>query len=238
MLSKHILVVEDELATRAMLVKVFEDAEFRVSTADDAAAARRAVAAESPDLVLLDLNLPDEQGLGLARELCARPDFATIIVTARADDLDRVAGLEIGADDYVTKPFFPRELVARVRVVLRRLDGAVGRATEASGTVEFDGWVLDLGAHTLADPQGRDVPLTRAEFSLLAALVTRAGRPQTRDQLLEAVSHRDWAPVDRTVDVLVSRLRRKIEPNPKSPRFIQTIPGIGYKFTGTVRAID
>lgn len=235
MINKHIVVVEDEAATRAMLVKVLEDAEFRVSAVEDAASARAAVKNETPDLVLLDLNLPDESGLTLARELCGRPEFATIIVTARSQDMDRVAGLEIGADDYVVKPFLPRELVARVNVVLRRLGGAVGRAAETGdGALKFEGWVLDLGAHTLLDPQGRDVPLTRAEFSLLAALAARAGRPQTRDQLLDAVSHRDWAPVDRTIDVLVSRLRRKIEANPKAPRLILTLPGIGYKFGAKV----
>jgi DNA-binding response OmpR family regulator len=235
-MSHHILVVEDEPATRSMLTRMLENAGFRVSAAETAAEARAGVIADRPDLVILDLNLPDEQDLGLARDLCGRPEFATIIVTARAEDLDRVAGLELGADDYVAKPFFPRELVARINGVLRRLNGVVARAAETAGVLRFDGWKLDLNAHSLINPAGKSVPLTRAEFSLLAALMVRPGKPQSREQLLEAVSHRDWLPVDRTVDVLVSRLRRKIEENPRVPRYIVTLPGTGYKFMGTVES--
>lgn len=176
-MNHHILVVEDEPATRTMLTRMLETAGFRTSIAGTAAEARGAVAADPPDLVILDLNLPDEKDLGLARDLCGRAEFATIIVTARAEDLDRVAGLELGADDYIAKPFFPREVVARINVILRRLNGVVARAAETAGTLRFDGWKLDLNAHSLTNPLGRPVPLTRAEFSLLAALVVRPGKP-------------------------------------------------------------
>ncbi|MBF0335558.1 MAG: response regulator [Alphaproteobacteria bacterium] len=224
---ERILVVEDEPSTRAILVKLLVAEGYPVGAADTAAQARALLAAETFSLVLLDLNLPDDDGLTLARELSRHHRTGIIMVSGRADDMDRIIGLEVGADDYVTKPFVPRELMARVRTVLRRLSPP----TELTGVLKFEGWTLDIPGRSLHRPDGRQVHLTRAEFDLLARLASQPGRVHTRHQLLTAVSSRDWAPVDRTIDVLVRRLRRKIEVDPKSPRLILTLSGHGYKFT-------
>ena len=226
----RILVVEDEAVTRDLLATLLRK-EYAVTAVADAASALSQMKQGGFELLVLDLNLPDGDGLTLARELGPRPGPAVIIVTARSDDVDRIIGLELGADDYITKPFNPRELLARVKAVLRRMQVPSADAAAASaGPVVFEGWTLDPGRRTLKDPQGRDVHLTRAEFDLLAVLATRAGRAQTRDQLLDAIAGRESAPFDRTIDVLIARLRRKIEVDPKSPKLILTMPGFGYKF--------
>jgi DNA-binding response OmpR family regulator len=226
----RILIVEDEAVTRDLIATLLRK-EYAVTAVADAASALGQLKGASFDLLVLDLNLPDGDGLTLARELGPRPGPAVIMVTARSDDVDRIIGLELGADDYITKPFNPRELLARVKAVLRRVQGPSPVAAPTSGApVVFDGWTLDAVRRTLKDPQGRDVHLTRAEFDLLAVLATRAGRAQTRDQLLDAIAGRESAPFDRTIDVLIARLRRKIEVDPKSPKLILTMPGFGYKF--------
>jgi two-component system, OmpR family, torCAD operon response regulator TorR len=234
----HILILEDEPATRAMLVALLETEGYRVTAAEYAAQAHEQVAQYSFDLVLLDLNLPDEDGLYLARDLRAKSDVGIIMLTSRKEDIDRVVGLEMGADDYVTKPFFPRELVARVKNLLRRLNPPrSGRRTDSHNGRDvrrFDGWEMDLAKRTLLDGAGQEVNLTRAEFDLLTALVNSAGRVLSRDQLLDAIGSQFWTPVDRTIDVLVSRLRRKMEADPKSPSIILTSHGYGYKFAPCV----
>jgi two-component system torCAD operon response regulator TorR len=234
----HILVLEDEPATCAMLATLMESEGFRVSTAQRAAQAHDLVAHHRFDLILLDLNLPDEDGLYIAREMRAKSDVGIIMLTSRKEDIDRVIGLEMGADDYVTKPFFPRELVARVKNLLRRLNmPRAGRRVDGppgSEVRHFDGWEMDLAKRSLVDPQGQEVNLTRAEFDLLTALVNSAGRVLSRDQLLDAIGSQFWTPVDRTIDVLVSRLRRKMEADPKSPAMILTSHGFGYKFAPSV----
>lgn len=233
----HVLVLEDEPATRALLASLLEAEGYRVTTAELGAQALDLVAHYNFDLILLDLNLPDEDGLFIARELRAKSDVGIIILTSRKEDIDRVIGLEMGADDYVTKPFFPRELVARVKNLLRRLAPARGTRREAGAGREirqFDGWVMDLARRSLTNAQGREISLTRAEFDLLTALVNSAGRVLSRDQLLDAIGSQFWTPVDRTIDVLVSRLRRKMEIDPKSPTIILTSHGYGYKFAPTV----
>ncbi len=234
----HILILEDEPVTRAMLVSLLEAEGYRVTAAEYAAQAHELVAHYSFDLILLDLNLPDEDGLYIAREVRAKSDVGIIMLTSRKEDIDRVVGLEMGADDYVTKPFFPRELVARVKNLLRRLSPPRGgrRAEGAAGRDlrRFDGWEMDLAKRSLVDSAGREVNLTRAEFDLLTALVNSAGRVLSRDQLLDAIGSQFWTPVDRTIDVLVSRLRRKMEADPKSPTIILTSHGYGYKFAPTV----
>lgn len=234
----HILVLEDEPATQAMLVSLMETEGFRVITAASGAEAQQAVEQHHFDLVLLDLNLPDDDGLYIARTLRAKSDVGIVMLTSRKEDIDRVIGLEMGADDYVTKPFFPRELVARVKNLLRRLTQprASCRADRAFGSElrRFDGWEMDAARRILVNPKGEEVSLTRAEFDLLTALVNSAGRVLSRDQLLDAIGSQFWTPVDRTIDVLVSRLRRKIEANPKSPTMILTSHGYGYKFAPAV----
>ena len=235
----HILVLEDEPATRAMLATLMEAEGFKVSQADSGAKAHELITQYRFDLVLLDLNLPDDDGLYIARELRAKSDVGIIMLTSRKEDIDRVIGLEMGADDYVTKPFFPRELVARVKNLLRRLSGprTAGRRMEGppgSEVRRFDGWEMDLAKRSLVNPHGAEVSLTRAEFDLLTALVNSAGRVLSRDQLLDAIGSQFWTPVDRTIDVLVSRLRRKMESDPKSPSMILTSHGYGYKFAPAV----
>ena len=233
----HVLVLEDEPATRALLASLLEAEGYRVTPAELGAQALDLVAHYNFDLILLDLNLPDEDGLFIARELRAKSDVGIIILTSRKEDIDRVIGLEMGADDYVTKPFFPRELIARVKNLLRRLAPSRGTRREAGAGREvrrFDGWVMDLAKRSLANAQGREISLTRAEFDLLTALVNSAGRVLSRDQLLDAIGSQFWTPVDRTIDVLVSRLRRKMEIDPKSPTIILTSHGYGYKFAPSV----
>ncbi|HIJ37973.1 MAG TPA: response regulator [Rhodospirillaceae bacterium] len=232
----HILVLEDEPATRALLASLLEAEGYRVTPAELGAQALELITQYSFDLILLDLNLPDEDGLFIARELRAKSDVGIIILTSRKEDVDRVVGLEMGADDYVTKPFFPRELIARVKNLLRRLTPARGgRRGEAGREIRhFEGWAMDLAKRSLTNAQGHDVNLTRAEFDLLTALVNSAGRVLSRDQLLDAIGSQFWTPVDRTIDVLVSRLRRKMEADPKSPTIIITSHGYGYKFAPTV----
>lgn len=225
----RILVIEDETVTRDLLTTLLV-AEFEVTAVASAAEARARLRQEQPHIVLLDLNLPDEDGLALAREVCTRPGIGTIMVTARSDEIDRIVGLEVGADDYITKPFNPRELLARVKALMRRLRAGQAIGAVVEGVVHFDGWTLDLGGRSLRNATGQEVHLTRAEFDLLATLASRLGRVQTRDQLLDAVAGRGADPFDRTIDVLIGRVRRKIESDPKAPRLIVTVPGYGYKF--------
>ena len=230
----RILIIEDESVTQELLVALLGK-EYHVTAVSDVAGALAKLTAGTFDLLILDLNLPDADGLTLARRLGPRPGPAVIIVTSRADDVDRIIGLELGADDYIVKPFNPRELVARVKAVLRRLHAAPTSET-AGGPIVFNDWKLDTTSRSLWDPGGQEVHLTRAEFDLLAVLASRAGRAQTRDQLLDAIAGRESAPFDRTIDVLIARLRRKLEADPKVPKVILTMPGFGYKFAGQVKA--
>jgi two-component system, OmpR family, torCAD operon response regulator TorR len=232
----RVLIIEDEAVTRDMLVTLLGK-EYRVTGVADAAGALAKLKASTFDLLILDLNLPDADGLNLARQLGPRPGPAVIMVTSRADDVDRIIGLEMGADDYITKPFNPRELMARVKAVLRRVHAPAPAAAEPGGQpITFNGWKLDPTSRSLWDPRGKEVHLTRAEFDLLAVLASRAGRAQTRDQLLDAIAGRESAPFDRTIDVLIARLRRKIEADPKAPKLILTMPGFGYKFAEPAKA--
>ena len=179
------------------------------------------------DLVLLDINLPGQDGLTLARELRVRdPAIGIILLTSRNDDIDKIVGLELGADDYVTKPFNPRELLARVKSLLRR---AASRHDGEDETFRFAGWTLDLRRRRLCDPQGADVALTRGEFELLALLVRNAGEVINRDRLTRAISGHDWSPQDRSADVLVRRLRTKLDPPDRPDSLITTVRGEGYR---------
>lgn len=227
----HILVVEDELTSRLTLAGYFEKEGYRVSMAEDGQEMREVFDKGDVDLIMLDIRLPDEDGLSLLRDIRRQSDLGVIMVTSKSDDVDRIVALEMGADDYVLKPFNPRELLARSKNLLRRLNAAKSSEPE-SRVLKFDDWVMDLDQRSLTHKGEDDVRLTRGEFELLAALVTNKGRVLTRDNLLDHLNHRDWDPTDRTVDVLVGRVRKKIEPNPKDPIFIITVHGIGYLFTG------
>lgn len=218
----RILVVDDDAELRRMLVNYLEGQSMRVLSASNREEMSRQFAAREPNLVLLDLRLDKDDGLDVLRDIRSRSDVPVIIMTGhRRDEIDRVVGLELGADDYVTKPFGLRELLARVRAVLRRHD--FGRAASehepASGGFRFEGWELDLRAHRLLNPEGATVPLTKGEYALLVAFLNAPGRPLTREHLLQATRvHEDV--FDRSIDVQVLRLRRKLEADPSAPRAI------------------
>ena len=214
---------------QSLLAAYLEDEGFAVSCALTGGEMRAVLNREAIHLILLDLTLPDEDGLVLARQVRARSTVPIIVLTARRGQDDRLAALDIGADDYMTKPFDPRELILRIRNLLGR---SGGDALEVS-VLRFEGWVLDVAGRSLAAPDGRDVALTPGEFNLLAALAKAANRVLSRGFLLDAVSQDADLPSDRMIDVYVSRLRRKIEANPGKPRLIVTIPGHGYKLAAT-----
>ncbi|ALG73500.1 transcriptional regulatory protein AruR [Azospirillum thiophilum] len=230
----HLVAVDDEPVARESIASYFQREGYRVSAVGDAASLRLLLAREKVDLVLLDIRLPGEDGLSVIRDLRAESDLPVIFVTGRGDEIDRVLGLELGADDYVTKPFSPRELLARVRTVLRRTADS-GRGERGGQLRQFAGWTVDLTQRSLTSPQGEEVRLTRGEFDLLAALVRHPGQVLSRDALLDEVSHRDAGPNDRTVDVLIARLRRKIEADPADPQLIVTEHGMGYRFLPPAR---
>ena len=187
------------------------------------------------DLVVLDIMMPGEDGLALCRHLRETTRIPVILLTAMAEETDRIVGLEIGADDYVTKPFNPRELLARIKAVIRRTQGLPpGLEPRSTRTYRFDGWSLDIGSRELVDEAGVVTPLSTGEFRLLMALLERAGTVLTRDQLLDLTRGRRAAPFDRAVDNQVSRLRRKLERDPATPKLIATVWGSGYRFAGKV----
>ncbi len=229
----HIVVVEDDAVTRTKLAGYAESAGHRVSEAEDGDGMWRILERDAADLILLDINLPREDGLDLTRKLRAQSRVGIILVTVRNDDVDRILGLEIGADDYITKPFNPRELLARMKCVLRR---AGEGAREPASVRRFAGWEFSIPARKLVSPAGESVQLTRAEHELLTALVDHPGQVLSRERLLALITHRSWDPGDRTIDVLVRRLRRKIEENPGNPEHIVTVHGEGYVFTPAVTA--
>lgn len=234
--SAHILVVDDEPEITEVLRRYLSTQGYQVSTADGGEAMRRIMATAAIDLVLLDLGLPGEDGLTLMRSLRKHSSVGVIVVTGRGEPVDRIVGLEVGADDYITKPFDLRELGARVRSVLRRtLEKPAASNTDAgSDVVRFAGWTLHLSARRLESPAGKAVELTTGEFDLLATLVKVPGRVLSRDELLEATRNREAGPFDRTIDVQVGRLRRKIEANPQHPEIIKSVRGAGYLFTPKV----
>ncbi len=233
--ASQILVVDDDPKICRLLARYLVQEGYHVITACNGEEMRQLMAAEQPDLVILDLMLPDEDGLSLARALRSESNVAIIMLTGKTDPIDRVVGLEVGADDYVTKPFDERELLARVRSVLRRtLQDGPPASTSEKFIARFAGWQLDLSAYELTSPAGERVHLTSHEFQLISALVTRPNRTLTRNEILDLVAGRDWAPYDRSIDVLVAKVRRKIEDDPKNPTLIQTIRGVGYKFTAPV----
>ena len=227
----HILIVDDDREIRDLTGRYLRKHGFRVESAADAKAMDRLLRDGRFDLIVLDLMLPGEDGLSICRRLRASTRIPILMLTAVAEDTDRIIGLEIGADDYLTKPFNPRELLARIRAVLRRAE-ARGSATDAiDGVLAFSGWKLDPARRELRDPEGVLVELTAGEFGLLTALVERPRRVLSRDRLLDLTRGRDAQPFDRSIDVQVSRLRRKIEADPKNPEMIKTVRAGGYIFT-------
>ena len=234
--STHILVVDDEPEITELLRRYLATQGYRVTTADGGVAMRRVMTEAQVDLVLLDLGLPGEDGLTLMRSLREQSSVAVIVVTGRGEPVDRIVGLEVGADDYIAKPFDLREVGARVRSVLRRtLERTTTPRPETQlDAVRFAGWTLHLAARRLESPHGKPVELTTGEFDLLAALVKAPGRVVSRDELLEATRNREAGPFDRTIDVQVGRLRRKIEADPQHPEIIKSVRGAGYVFTPKV----
>ncbi|MFZ0789304.1 MAG: response regulator [Chromatiaceae bacterium] len=233
----RVLVVDDDPGVRELLEDYLSEQGYEVLAADSAAAARELLDGEAPSVVLLDVGLPGEDGLSLARHIRERFDIGIIMISGAGETLDRIVGLEVGADDYVAKPFDPRELKARLKSVLRRYPRApqpeapVARDAGARRKVAIGRSVLDLDSRQLFDPSGEEVPLTRMEFELLEVLVQRPNRPLTRDQLLNLTQNRDWDPFDRSVDIRIARLRRKIEPDPEKPQYIRPVRGLGYMYT-------
>jgi DNA-binding response OmpR family regulator len=234
-LTAHIVIVDDDALLRNRLASYLIREGYRVTTADDASAGRAVVGREPVDLAIVDLTMPGESGLSLTRYLRERSDIGIVILTGKGDPVDRAIGIEVGADDYVAKPFHLRELLARVRSVLRRTQRRSMLETPAAGSVvRFAGWTLDLAQRTLASPRGETVHLTTAEFQLLSTFVANPNQVLGRDRLLEIIAGRAWDPYDRTVDQHISRLRRKIERDPGRPQLIKSIRGRGYLFASAV----
>ncbi|HEY0628117.1 MAG TPA: response regulator [Sphingomicrobium sp.] len=232
-----IALVEDDPDISELVADLLAREGFGVGICRDGAELDRLVARQRVDLILLDLMLPGEDGLSICRRLHAAPvRIPVIMVTAKGDDVDRILGLEFGADDYLPKPFNPRELIARVRAVLRRTRDAHRPSSVAGRCYRFAGWILDAGSRELTDPENRTVELTGGEFDLLVALLDHPQRVLTRDQLLDWTRGRDAAPYDRTIDVQLSRLRRKLGDDPKSPAMIRTVRGGGYLFAPPVES--
>lgn len=234
--TPRVLVVDDDRPTREMLVEALDTHGFRALQAEDGASMRRELEREAPDIVLLDIRLPGEDGLSLARYLRERFDVGIIMVTGSGDVIDRIVGLEIGADDYVAKPFDPRELLARVKSVLRRIQArpepaaATVDAADEPRRVPFGRCTLDLDAHRMFDADGSEVVVTHMEFDLLRVLHEHAGKALSRDQILTLTRNREWEPFDRSIDIRIARLRRKVEADPENPRAIRTVRGVGYMF--------
>jgi two-component system OmpR family response regulator len=210
---------------------------YRVTAVADGKGLRTAVATSHPDLIILDLMLPGEDGLTLCRDLRAKSEIPIIMLTARGDETDRIVGLELGADDYVAKPFSPRELLARIKSVLRRARALPENLkTEESGVFRFAGWTLDAATRNLTSPQGVVVALSGTDFRLLKIFVDHPNRVLTRDQLIDLMLSRDAGPYDRAIDVQVSRLRQRLGEDAKEPAIIKTVRGQGYVFAAHVEA--
>jgi len=231
-MTQRILVVDDEAELRNLLTSYLGEQGFAVAAVDDGDAMRRTLEATVFDLVILDLMLPGEDGLALCRELRSRSRIPILMLTARGDELDRIIGLEMGADDYLPKPFHPRELLARIRSILRRVQELAGEAPARA--YRFAGWTLDLGLRHLVGEDGVAVPLSTGEFRLLQALAENANRVMSRDRLMDVLSGREAGPFDRSVDVMISRLRRRLGDAGREPEIIKTVRNEGYVLTGKV----
>jgi two-component system OmpR family response regulator len=225
----HILVVDDDRDIRLLVGDYLKKHGYRVSLAADGRQMREVLAGSGIDLIVLDLMLPGEDGLSLCRDLRARSDLPVLMLTARTEPIDRVLGLEMGADDYLAKPFEPRELLARIRNILRRVRAlpAVGAAEAAQGW-RFAGWFLDARTRQLLSPEGVVVALSGAEYRLLEVFLTHPNRVLNRDQLMDLLRGRDAEPFDRSIDLRVSRLRQKLRDSARAPQLIKTLRNEGY----------
>ncbi|KPJ95211.1 MAG: chemotaxis protein CheY [Gammaproteobacteria bacterium SG8_11] len=235
--SSSVLVVDDDPTIREMLKEYLESNQYQVYEADSGAAMRERLDAHVPNVVLLDVGLPGEDGLSLARYVREHYDIGIIMVSGAGETIDRIVGLEVGADDYLAKPFDPRELRARLKSVIRRYQRAQPPVTPSPASsptenrVGFGSCLLDLDSYQLFSASGEEIPLTAMEFELLKIFAERPNRPLTRDQILSLTQNRDWDPYDRSIDIRIARLRRKIEADPDKPQVIKTIRGVGYMFT-------
>ena len=236
----HLAVLDDEVDIAALLANYLKGHGFRVSQVHSGPGLMALMAADPPSLVLLDLGLPGEDGFSIARQLREHWRCGLVIVTGRGDSVDKVVGLEVGADDYVTKPFDLRELLARIKAVLRRLAPEESPAQRSPAEPPhkrcFAGWTLDTSARQLTGPNGHDVPLTGGEFDLLRTFAEHPGRVLSRDFLLEQTRGREAAPFDRTIDVQVGRLRKKLEVDAEDPKIIKSVRGAGYILVPSVTA--
>jgi two-component system OmpR family response regulator len=236
----HIAVLDDDAQITRLVAGYLQNQGYRVSETHAGPVLLRLMTADPPDLVLLDLGLPGEDGFSIARQLREHWHCGLIIITGRGDAIDKVVGLEVGADDYVTKPFDLRELLARIKAVLRRTLAAPGPPAAAASApprrYRFAAWELDLAARRLLDASGHEVPLTGGEFDLLAVFVAHPGRVLSRDFLLEQTRRREAAPFDRTIDVQVGRLRKKLEADVDDPQIIKSVRGAGYILVSPVQA--
>lgn len=236
--TPHILIVDDDREIRDLLARFLVKHGLRVTTAADGREMHAQLGDNAIDLIVLDVMMPGEDGLTLTRNLrAAKNNVPIVMLTAMGEDTDRIVGLEMGADDYMPKPFNPRELLARIKAVLRRFDGEAASPAGEDGSadvVNFAGWTFDLAARALTSRQGEAVPLSGGEYELLQVFVRHPGRVLSRDQLLDMARGRDAQPFDRAIDVQVSRLRKKIEPDHKTPTLIKTVRGGGYMFTAKV----
>ena len=234
--ADHIVIVDDQPEICELVYNYLSGEGYRVSTANDGPSMRRIMQQYEVDLVLLDIQLPGDDGLSLARQLRAVSDIGIIILTGRGETVDRIIGLEMGADDYLPKPFHLRELLARVKSVLRRASARGEASKTPPQSAVFNGWKLDLTSRELKAPSGEEVRLTTGEFDLLAAFVGNANQVLSRDRLLDLARNRESGPFDRTIDVQVGRLRKKLEDDPQNPSLIKTVRGSGYIFTASVDA--
>jgi two-component system OmpR family response regulator len=233
---QHLAILDDEAEITRLLAGYLQGHGFRVSQLHTGRGLMELMASDPPALVLLDLGLPGEDGFSIARQLREHWHCGLVIVTGRGDSVDKIVGLEVGADDYVTKPFDMRELLARIRAVLRRTTPAEAAAAPPPSRLRFAGWELDTAARRLTGPQRQDVALTTGEFDLLRAFAQHPGRVLSRDFLLEQTRGREAAPFDRTIDVQVGRLRKKLEADAEDPQIIKSVRGAGYILVPPVTA--
>ncbi|MDZ7592126.1 MAG: response regulator [Rubrivivax sp.] len=237
--TDHILIVDDDAEIRSLLTRYLEKNGLRATAVGDGRAMWRALADGAFDLVVLDLMLPGDDGLTLCRNLRAKSDMPVLMLTARGDETDRIIGLEMGADDYLPKPFSPRELLARIKVILRRTRSLPPNLQPADESrLRFAGWVLDTARRQLVSPAGEVTPIGGAEYKLLHVFVTHPNRVLSRDQLLDLSQGREAEPLDRSIDVQVSRLRQRLGEDPRNPALIKTVRGEGYVLSAPVDAGD
>lgn len=234
MATPKILIVEDEINTKNMLKNIFEAEGYEVYEATDGPQMHRILSVQAIDLVIMDIGLPGKNGLMLARELREETDTALIFLTGRDNEVDKILGLEIGADDYIIKPFNPRELTIRARNLLQRTMNGQAKTSTDTEYYRFNGWTLDINKHSLINPEGEEFKLPRSEFRAMLHFCQNPGKIQTREELLRKMTGRELKPQDRTVDVTIRRIRKHFEDHADTPEIIATIHGEGYRFCGKI----